>query len=129
MKDLYTEIHDLYKEGMKPVHIATKLNIPLYMVSGALAMQASPKEMKYFDGQPVMNERIKELAEQAGYLPDNFGIGHWDMPECKRFAELIIQECVNQAHGVADLRGVNDDMVYGADTAAVRIHRYFGVEK
>ena len=41
-----------------------------------------------------MNERIKELAEQAGYLPDNFGIGHWDMPECKRFAELIVRECV-----------------------------------
>ena len=40
-----------------------------------------------------MNERIKELAEQAGYLPDSFGVGHWDMPECKKFAELIVQEC------------------------------------
>ena len=42
-----------------------------------------------------MNERIKELAEQAGYLPDSFGMGHWDMPECQKFAELIIQECAN----------------------------------
>jgi hypothetical protein len=41
-----------------------------------------------------MNERIKELAEQAGYEKDMFGIGHWDMPECKKFAELIIQECI-----------------------------------
>ena len=40
-----------------------------------------------------MNKRIKELAEQAGYLPDMFGIGHWDMPECKKFAELIVREC------------------------------------
>jgi hypothetical protein len=40
-----------------------------------------------------MNERIKELAIEAGYLPDMFGVGHWDMPECKKFAELIIQEC------------------------------------
>lgn len=32
---------------------------------------------------------VKELAEQAGYLPDMFGIGHWDTPECKRFAELV----------------------------------------
>ena len=32
---------------------------------------------------------IKSLAEQAGYLPDMFGIGHWDMPECKRFADLV----------------------------------------
>jgi hypothetical protein len=44
-----------------------------------------------------MNERIKELAEQAGYLPDMFGIGHWDMPECKKFAELIVLECANIA--------------------------------
>ena len=40
-----------------------------------------------------MNERIKELAVQAGYTKDMFGIGHWDMPECKKFAELIVQEC------------------------------------
>lgn len=35
---------------------------------------------------------IKELAEQAGYMPDGFGIGHWDMPECKRFYELVRQD-------------------------------------
>jgi len=40
-----------------------------------------------------MNERIKELLEQAGYTKDMFGIGHWDMPECKKFAELIVREC------------------------------------
>ena len=40
-----------------------------------------------------MNEKIKQLAEQAGYLPDMFGIGHWDMPECQKFAELIVREC------------------------------------
>jgi hypothetical protein len=39
-----------------------------------------------------MNERIKELAEQAGYTKDMFGIGHWDMPECIRFAELVRQD-------------------------------------
>ena len=39
-----------------------------------------------------MNERIKELALQAGYLPDMFGIGHWDMLECIRFAELVRQD-------------------------------------
>lgn len=44
-----------------------------------------------------MNERIKQLAVQAGYLPDNFGIGHWDMPECKKFAELIILKCAEIA--------------------------------
>jgi len=39
------------------------------------------------------NERIRQLAEEAGYLPDMFGIGHWDSPECKNFAELIVREC------------------------------------
>jgi hypothetical protein len=43
-----------------------------------------------------MNERVKELALQAGYKKDMFGVGHWDMPECKKFAELIVRECVNQ---------------------------------
>jgi hypothetical protein len=42
-----------------------------------------------------MNQRIQELAEQAGYTTDMFGIGHWDMPECKKFAELIVQECID----------------------------------
>jgi len=44
-----------------------------------------------------MNEQIKKLAEQAGYLPDMFGIGHWDMPECQKFAELIVQKCAEIA--------------------------------
>jgi len=39
-----------------------------------------------------MNERIRELAEQAGYQEDFSGIGHWDMPECKKFAELVRQD-------------------------------------
>jgi hypothetical protein len=43
-----------------------------------------------------MNKRIKLLAEQAGYEKDMFGIGHWDMPECKKFAELIVTECADQ---------------------------------
>jgi hypothetical protein len=42
-----------------------------------------------------MNQRIKELAEQAGYEKDMFGVGHWDMPEFKKFSELLIQKCVD----------------------------------
>ena len=41
-----------------------------------------------------MNKRIQQLAEQAGYTKDMFGVGHWDMPECKKFAELIVGECI-----------------------------------
>jgi hypothetical protein len=43
-----------------------------------------------------MNERIRELAEQAGYTKDMFGIGHWDMPECQKFAELIVRACIEK---------------------------------
>ena len=42
-----------------------------------------------------MNKKVRELAIEAGYLPDNFGVGHWDMPEFNKFAESIVQECYN----------------------------------
>ena len=42
-----------------------------------------------------MNHKIKQIAEQAGYEKDMFGIGHWDMPECQKFAELIVKECIS----------------------------------
>ena len=61
-----------------------------------------------------MNERIRELAEQAGYQADMFGIGHWDQPECQKFAELIIQECVksvtcNEALNILDRFGIDSE--------------------
>ena len=46
-----------------------------------------------------MNEQLKLLALEAGYTPDMFGVGHWDMSECKKFAELIVQECADIAAG------------------------------
>lgn len=49
-----------------------------------------------------MNERIKELAIEAGYTKDMFGIGHWDMPECKKFAQLIVAECVGLCDQAAE---------------------------
>ena len=76
-----------------------------------------------------MNERVEELAHQAGL--DSFYVPEWSpwAEEFEKFAELIVRECIEQAHGVANLRGVNDDMIYGADTAAGRISKHFGVEK
>ena len=51
-----------------------------------------------------MNERIRELAEQAGYTTDMFGFGHWDMPECKKFAELIVRECLEACSRANEIR-------------------------
>ena len=79
-----------------------------------------------------MNERLKELAEQAGYLPDMFGIGHWDMPECKKFAELIVRECSAFVNHFSD--GHEKDQFgrkmfhYRADIGQV-ILEHFGVEE
>ena len=69
-----------------------------------------------------MNERIKQLAEQAGYEKDMFGIGHWDMPECKKFAELIVREC-----GVA-LSPMLRDMI-SRGQAYDLVKKHFGVEE
>ena len=46
-----------------------------------------------------MNERIKELAEQAGFsfkyetAPDELNPGH-KLQDLEKFAELIVKECV-----------------------------------
>ena len=82
-----------------------------------------------------MNEKIKQLAEQAGYLPDGFGIGHWDMPECKKFVKLIVQECAdtieNRAPGQMGKEGEGWTNGYddGLKTSAFLIKKYFGVEE
>ena len=47
-----------------------------------------------------MNERIKELAEQTGYTPlPGFDFAN-ELQEVflTKFAELIVQECVNVLH-------------------------------
>lgn len=46
-------------------------------------------------------ERIRELALEAGYLPDGFGIGHWDMEECRNLVELVVRECIEQGNVLA----------------------------
>jgi hypothetical protein len=66
----------------------------------------------------MMKERIRELAEQAGlnapYGSDHEGLRDFDY---RKFAELIVQECLS----IADRRGaynVMDDII-----------EHFGVEE
>ena len=72
-----------------------------------------------------MNERLREFAEQAGYTKDMFGIGHWDMPECRKFAELVVRECLDQCYN----RGMNDSLYEGQLKAASYIEQHFGVKE
>jgi hypothetical protein len=60
-----------------------------------------------------MNERIQQLAEQAGFLnKDEESIGY--------FAELIVKECIQ---AVKNVGGYNEDYHINA------IKKYFGVEE
>ena len=47
-----------------------------------------------------MNERIKELAEQAGFMDSWFSESGDDCErELKKFAELIVKECIDWIDG------------------------------
>jgi len=70
-----------------------------------------------------MNERIKELAIEAGFYANP------DVEKFEKFAELIVQECMLQ---VADVRIENDFEPVG-DAVLVQalagIKQHFGVEE
>jgi hypothetical protein len=91
-----------------------------------------------------MNERIKELAEQAGMTDDKFGMyfakdkHREDGVDLEKFAELIVQECMAQIKEVKELSlpwNANREQAYefGYDdgmTVAIRtIEEHFGVEE
>jgi len=71
-----------------------------------------------------MNERIKELAEQAGvfeyktYYDPTFFKSVINDDKVKKFAELIIRECAE----VADMNAVEAMGLYG------KVLEHFGVE-
>ena len=67
-----------------------------------------------------MNERIRELAEQAGFL-------NKDEESIEYFAELIVRECVK----VCADRGKHHDGLYSAwaSDCSERIGKHFGVEE
>ena len=81
-----------------------------------------------------MNERIKQLAEQAGFMEAWFSESGDDCErEIKKFAELIVKECyvhcagqlmdktLAEAHGLTYNDGVMD--------CAIGLLQHFGVEE
>jgi len=73
-----------------------------------------------------MNKRIQELAEQAGYTKDMFGIGHWDMPECQKFAELIVRECAEMVR-IQNEQFMENESHYGV--VSTDILKHFGIKE
>jgi hypothetical protein len=49
-----------------------------------------------------MNERIKELAEQAGVIPGVMGLNRFTYFDTEKFAELIVRECANHIMNSSD---------------------------
>jgi hypothetical protein len=86
-----------------------------------------------------MNDRIRDLAIEAGYKEDGFGFGHWDMPEFQNFIRLfkeaLIQELTGEYVGdpIIDTEPDIEDRCYlrgnnGGITDAIIIVRNFGEE-
>jgi hypothetical protein len=79
-----------------------------------------------------MNERIKELAEQASHQnPDGYSVTiPYSKDFAKKFAALVARECIEVCGSVAAVRaGYND--ADGRDTAyscGDQIKEHFGIE-
>ena len=76
-----------------------------------------------------MNERIKELAEQAGYdwqWDTQIDFGHKEM---EKLAQLIVWECAEQSMLIGRYNtpsGITPDL---AIAIAVGLKKHFGVEE
>ena len=79
-----------------------------------------------------MNERILELADKA---VEDISSGPWNISDefCKKFAQLIVKECLNEIQSLLDCNTQVDEFeqgVYnGLDMAKDCIKEHFGVEE
>jgi hypothetical protein len=86
--------------------------------------------MWYLGGRK-MKKIVKKLAEKAGIVNRKFAFGqYWEddlTDEQKQFAKLIIEECANICHKMAE---VSDSwVVHDGDTCAAQIKKHFGVKE
>ncbi len=75
-----------------------------------------------------MNQRIKLLAEQAGFFPTELtSVG----PSVEKFAQLIVRECLALADNIREGCEVDGkyELALGADWVGLAIARHFGVEE
>jgi len=75
-----------------------------------------------------MNERIKELAEQAALLGPSSRVGNAH-EATEKFAELIVRECVTVMYDDAIERKVPPDINQTPTHYAVAVLKHFGVEE
>ena len=75
-----------------------------------------------------MNERIRELAEQAGCTVDGMGYGEGNV---EKFAELIVGECIGCCEqAISDpVPESVDTWLNGGSQCINEIKQHFGVEE
>ena len=76
-----------------------------------------------------MNERIRELAQEAEAYADYYAIIADELEKdifVRRFAQLIVRECVTICNSVQEQYG---QYTFTATTVKNRIQEHFGVEE
>ena len=88
-----------------------------------------------------MNERIRQLAEQAGLVRrGDWGMKRWEGPrsdsiidqDLEKFADMIVRECCHIMNTTA--KKAEESNTYMGDDVPTRVHQYtikqhFGVEE
>ena len=75
-----------------------------------------------------MNERIRQLAEQAGYR-DIFDNDTKARARLEKYTELIVRECAWIANDPAPSVYDHDSYKLGRKFAGIDVLKHFGVEK
>jgi hypothetical protein len=70
-----------------------------------------------------MNERIRELAEQAGFIPGIMGLNRFTYFDTEKFAELILKECLEIC------KEKEQANLYGVREVENAIKEHFGVRE
>ena len=74
-----------------------------------------------------MNQKLQDLMYHSGLTAQGCWdeMDEYDKQAIKKFAELIVRECLNQCY----YRGMNDELYEGQLKAAAFIEQHFGVEE
>jgi hypothetical protein len=74
-----------------------------------------------------MNERIRQLAEQAGSThKQNLGVYQFYSDELEKFAELIVQECAGVCESMPLIGPYKEVQDATLKDASVQIREHFG---
>lgn len=80
-----------------------------------------------------MNERIKQLAKEAGMWRQHYDIGEESPAGLEKFAELIVRECIKSIQSDMDRETMNGTISLakhaGMVSAKTVIKKHFGVEE